>query len=88
MIPAVATVVVACPCALGLATPVAVMVSSGRGAELGLLIRAGETLETVHRLGAIVLDKTGTLTQGRPALQDVVPVGDGARTTPWPWRRR
>jgi Cu+-exporting ATPase len=76
MIPAVATVVVACPCALGLATPVAVMVSSGRGAELGLLIRGGETLETVHRLGAIVLDKTGTLTQGRPALLDVVALGD------------
>jgi Cu+-exporting ATPase len=76
MIPAVATVVVACPCALGLATPVAVMVSSGRGAELGLLIRGGETLETVRRLDAVVLDKTGTLTQGRPALLDVVPVGD------------
>jgi Cu+-exporting ATPase len=76
MIPAVATVVVACPCALGLATPVAVMVSSGRGAELGLLIRGGETLETVHRLGVIVLDKTGTLTQGSPALLDVVPLGD------------
>jgi Cu+-exporting ATPase len=75
MIPAVATVVVACPCALGLATPVAVMVSSGRGAELGLLIRGGETLETVHRLGAIVLDKTGTLTRGRPVLLDVVALG-------------
>ena len=75
MIPAVATVVVACPCALGLATPVAVMVSSGRGAELGLLIRGGETLETVHRLDTIVLDKTGTLTLGRPELVDVVPVG-------------
>jgi Cu+-exporting ATPase len=82
MIPAVATVVVACPCALGLATPVAVMVSSGRGAELGLLIRGGETLETVHRLQVIVLDKTGTLTRGSPALLDVVALGgsdaDGA----------
>ena len=75
MIPAVATVVVACPCALGLATPVAVMVSSGRGAELGLLIRGGETLETIQRLDTIVLDKTGTLTLGRPELVDVVPVG-------------
>jgi Cu+-exporting ATPase len=75
MIPAVATVVVACPCALGLAAPEAVMVSSGRGAELGLLIRGGETLEMVHRLGVIVLDKTGTLTQGRPALLDVVALG-------------
>ncbi|MGD1052299.1 MAG: heavy metal translocating P-type ATPase [Candidatus Dormibacteria bacterium] len=76
MIPAVATVVVACPCALGLATPVAVMVSSGRGAELGLLIRGGETLETVHRLGAVVLDKTGTLTEGSPALLLVVALED------------
>ncbi len=75
MIPAVATVVVACPCALGLATPVAVMVSSGRGAELGLLIRGGETLETIQRLDTVVLDKTGTLTLGRPELVDVVPVG-------------
>jgi Cu+-exporting ATPase len=74
MIPAVATVVVACPCALGLATPVAVMVSSGRGAELGLLIRGGETLETVQRLDAVVLDKTGTLTRGEPALLDVIPL--------------
>jgi len=78
MIPAVATVVVACPCALGLATPVAVMVSSGRGAELGLLIRGGETLETVQRLDAVVLDKTGTLTQGHPALMDVIPLGGAA----------
>jgi Cu+-exporting ATPase len=77
MIPAVATLVVACPCALGLATPVAVMVSSGRGAELGLLIRGGETLETVHRLRVVVLDKTGTLTEGRPEVLDIVPVGDG-----------
>ncbi|MGD0833091.1 MAG: cation-translocating P-type ATPase [Candidatus Dormibacteria bacterium] len=77
MIPAVATLVVACPCALGLATPVAIMVSSGRGAELGLLIRGGETLETVHRLRVVVLDKTGTLTLGRPEVLDVVAVGTG-----------
>ncbi len=77
MIPAVATLVVACPCALGLATPVAVMVSSGRGAELGLLIRGGETLETVHRLRVVVLDKTGTLTVGHPEVLDVVAVGTG-----------
>ena len=72
MIPAVATLVVACPCALGLATPVAVMVGTGRGAERGLLIRGGESLERVHRLRAIVLDKTGTLTIGRPAVVEVV----------------
>jgi Cu+-exporting ATPase len=68
MIPAVAVLVVACPCALGLATPAAVMVASGRGAELGLLVRGGEALERIHGLRAVVLDKTGTLTLGRPAV--------------------
>jgi len=75
MIPAVAVLVVACPGALGLATPVAIMVATGRGAELGLLIRGGETLERIHRLAIVVLDKTGTLTAGRPTVVDVVPVG-------------
>ena len=74
MIPAVAVLVVACPCALGLATPVAILVSSGRGAQLGLLIRGGETLEQVHALRTIVLDKTGTLTAGSPRVVDVEPV--------------
>lgn len=72
LIPAVAVLVVACPCALGLATPVAVMVGTGRGAERGLLIRGGETLERVRDIGAVVLDKTGTLTIGRPEVTDVV----------------
>ena len=76
MIPAVAVLVVACPCALGLATPAAIMVASGRGAELGLLVQGGESLERVHGLRAIVLDKTGTLTAGRPAVVEVVPLGD------------
>ncbi|HUY61738.1 MAG TPA: heavy metal translocating P-type ATPase, partial [Candidatus Dormibacteraeota bacterium] len=75
MLPAVAVLVIACPCALGLATPVAIMVGTGRGAEMGLLIRGGESLEQVRRLRAVVLDKTGTLTEGRPEVVARVPVG-------------
>jgi len=70
---AVGVLVIACPCALGLATPTAVMVATGRGAELGVLIRSAEVLETLHRIGTVVLDKTGTLTVGRPAVTEVVP---------------
>jgi len=77
LIPAVAVLVIACPCALGLATPAAIMVASGRGAELGLLVSGGEALERVHALRAVVLDKTGTLTTGRPAVVEVVSL-DGA----------
>jgi len=72
LIPAVAVLVVACPCALGLATPVAVMVGTGRGAELGLLVSGGEVLERVRRLGVVVVDKTGTLTVGHPEVVDLV----------------
>jgi P-type Cu+ transporter len=70
----VAVLVIACPCALGLATPTALMVGSGMGAERGILFRSGEAIQTLKDVRAVVLDKTGTITEGRPAVTDVVPV--------------
>jgi Cu+-exporting ATPase len=70
---AVSVLIIACPCAMGLAVPTAVMVATGRGAERGVLIKGGEALERLSRLDAVVLDKTGTVTEGKPAVTEIIP---------------
>jgi len=76
LVPAIAVLIVACPCALGLATPTAIMVGTGRGAGMGILIKGGESLERIQSLTTVVLDKTGTVTEGKPRLTGVQPLAD------------
>jgi len=79
LVNAVAVLIIACPCALGLATPMSIMVGTGRGARAGVLIRNAEALETLARVDTLVIDKTGTLTEGRPRLAEVLPLGGFGR---------
>ena len=81
LVNAVAVLIIACPCALGLATPMSIMVATGKGATMGVLFKNAEAIEVLRRVDTLVLDKTGTLTVGKPRLTTVVPVGDGADGT-------
>ncbi|MBM3269321.1 MAG: copper-translocating P-type ATPase [Candidatus Sericytochromatia bacterium] len=76
LVNSVAVLIIACPCAMGLATPTSIMVGTGRGAELGILFKSAEALETARKAAVVVFDKTGTLTRGAPAVTDVLPLGD------------
>lgn len=82
---AVAVLIIACPCAMGLATPTSIMVATGRAAQMGVLFRHGDALQTLHDIDLVALDKTGTLTEGQPSLSDIVALGGYDRTQVLAW---
>ena len=79
----ISVLVISCPCALGLATPVAIMVGTEKGAEYGILVKSAEALELMHKADTVVLDKTGTVTEGNPKLTDVNILGNGYERSYW-----